>query len=258
MRRKFLYALSAMLLLAGLCVMCFPSYRTIKMKAEGLREFVGVESYRAEYAAEQSQSEPSQSLSPEPGAEPEDPTTATEAPNFESKQFLSLWDACVAYNEMLAETAQAGLSAETMREPALRLSDYGWKQDAFGYLSIPEAGIKTPVYLGGSLANLDKGGAHLGETSLPIGGDNTHAVIAGHRSWSGAIVFRGIENLKAGDLVYITNPWETLTYEVVTTRIIWPDNTDAIRIQQGEDLLSIFTCTYPNTRRVLVTCTRIK
>ena len=32
---------------------------------------------------------------------------------------------------------------------------------------------------------------------------------------------------------------------------------EQIRIQPGKDLLSIFTCTYPNTRRVLVTCERI-
>lgn len=258
MRRKFLYAVAAMLLLAGLCVLCFPSYRTIKMKAEGLREIEVFESYRTEHASEQSQSEPSQAEPRETGIAPEDPVISTEVPENENKPFSSLWNACVAYNSMLLKTRQGGFSAETMRKPALRLSDYGWEQDVFAYLSIPEANIKTPIYLGGSLANLDKGGAHLGQTSLPIGGESTHAVIAGHRSWSGAIVFRGIENLKAGDLVYITNPWETLTYEVISTRIIWPDNTDVIRIQEGEDLLSIFTCTYPNTRRVLVTCTRVK
>lgn len=183
---------------------------------------------------------------------------STEAPENEEKPFPSLWDACAAYNDMLFETRQGGLSAETMRKPALRLSDYGWEQDVFAFLSIPDANIKTPIYLGGSLANLDKGGAHLGQTSLPIGGENTHAVIAGHRSWSGAIVFRGLEDLEAGDYVYVTNPWETLTYKVISVRIIYPDNTEAIRIQEGKDLLSIFTCTYPNTRRVLVTCTRVK
>ena len=253
MRRKFLYALAAILLLSGLCVLCFPTYRTVRMKEDGLREIKAFETYRAEHATDVPPSEQSGTENPS-----EAPVISTDVPPIAEKPFLSLWEACVAYNEMLVETSQAGLSAEAMRSPALALSDYGWKQDVFGYLSIPEANIKTPIYLGGSLANLDKGGAHLGQTSLPIGGESAHAVIAGHRSWSGAIVFRGIENLKAGDLVYITNPWETLTYEVVSTRIIWPDNTDAIRIQEGKDLLSIFTCTYPNTRRVLVTCTRVK
>ena len=60
-----------------------------------------------------------------------------------------------------------------------------------------------------------------------------------------------------GDLVQLTNPWETLNYRVISTQTIYPDNLEQVRIQPGRDLLSIFTCTYPNTKRVLVTCERI-
>ena len=60
-----------------------------------------------------------------------------------------------------------------------------------------------------------------------------------------------------GDLVQITNPWETLSYRVISTQTIYPDDLEQVRIQPGRDLLSIFTCTYPNIKRVLVTCERI-
>ena len=69
--------------------------------------------------------------------------------------------------------------------------------------------------------------------------------------------FVSLEQVQIGDLVYVTNPWETLTYRVIATGTISPSDLEQIRIQPGKDLLSIFTCTYPNTRRVLVTCERI-
>ncbi len=108
------------------------------------------------------------------------------------------------------------------------------------------------------MTNLNKGAAILGQTSMPIGGASTNCVIAGHRTWNGIMhPFVGLEKVEVGDLLYLTNPWETLTYRVVRKEIIYPDNSDKVRIQEGRDLISIFTCTYPNTRRVLVTCERI-
>lgn len=170
--------------------------------------------------------------------------------------FPQLWDACQKYNLSLYEEKQRNMTAEALSKPAVVLSDYDYNSDCFGYIRIPKAGIETPLYLGSSLSNLDKGAAILGQTSLPIGGENTNCVIAGHRSWSGAIKFRDLEQLVVGDEVLITNPWKTLTYEVIETKVIVPDALDEIKIREGCDYLSIFTCTYPNTRRFLVICQR--
>jgi sortase A len=54
--------------------------------------------------------------------------------------------------------------------------------------------------------------------------------------------FREIEKLKVGDKVYVTNPWETLTYTVVSMDIINPDNSDAVLIQEGKDMITLITC----------------
>lgn len=58
-------------------------------------------------------------------------------------------------------------------------------------------------------------------------------------------------------MVYITNPWETLAYEVIEMKTVMPDAADEIMVQQGRDLITVFTCTYPNSRRLLVTCERV-
>ena len=65
-----------------------------------------------------------------------------------------------------------------------------------------------------------------------------------------------LEELTEGSTIYITNPWETLTYTVQSVRTASPRKTDELTIQEGRDLLTIFTCSYPNSRRVIVTCER--
>ena len=107
-----------------------------------------------------------------------------------------------------------------------------------------------PVYLGALDDHLAAGAAVLGNTSAPIGGDNTNCVIAGHRGWRGADYFRYIDRLQAGDTVQVTNLWETLTYTVADIRI---------KIQQGRDLLTLLTC-HPyasgGRQRYVVCCER--
>ena len=104
-----------------------------------------------------------------------------------------------------------------------------------------------------------KGAVHLGETSLPIGGENTNSVIAGHCGWNGAHYFRYLSDLEPGDEIIITNLWETLTYTVTDSKIIDPNETDSILIQEGRDMLTLLTC-HPyasgGKQRLLVFCDR--
>lgn len=100
----------------------------------------------------------------------------------------------------------------------------------------------------------------LGNTSAPIGGDNTNCVIAGHRGWKGADYFRHIDKLTVGDEVVITTLWETLTYTVADIQIIQPHEIERIKIQQGRDLLTLLTC-HPyasgGKQRYVVYCERV-
>ena len=102
--------------------------------------------------------------------------------------------------------------------------------------------LTMPVYLGASDAHLAAGAAVLGNTSAPIGGDNTNCVIAGHRGWKGADYFRHIDRLQEAIPLHLTNLWETLTYTVADIQIIQPHGANKIKIQQGRDLLTLLTC----------------
>ena len=150
-----------------------------------------------------------------------------------------LWLDMQDYNQTISQEGQTGLSDPSAYEEAsFRLANYGLESEVFGVLSIPR----------------------LEQTSLPIGGSNTNCVLAGHRGWNGAAYFLYINQLEPGDIVTVTNLWETLTYQVVDTQIISPNDVDAIHIQPGRELLTLLTCHPPASggkQRYLVFCERI-
>ena len=148
-----------------------------------------------------------------------------------------------AYNRRIYAEKQSGLvDLEACEASAADLTAYGVEDEIIGVLEIPTMQLTMPVYLGASDNHLAAGAAVLGNTSAPIGGDDTNCVIAGHRGWKGADYFRHIDKLAVGDTVMLTNLWEILTYTVVDIRIIQPHEVDMIKIQQGRDLLTLITC----------------
>lgn len=182
-------------------------------------------------------------------------------PNQEQRTYARLWEAMQAYNAQLFEEGQIQLdSPQDYTVPSFSLKEYGLKEDVFGVISIPAIQVEMPIYLGATESHLAAGAAHLSQTSLPIGGENTNCVIAGHRGWNGFPYFRFIPDLKPGDTVTIQNPWETLEYEVAETKIIAPNDIEEIHIQEGRELLTLLTC-HPyasgGKQRYLVICERV-
>lgn len=240
---------SILLLLAGCAVMLYPHVNalwmdyTMRKDSEEFLSFVEVN-------RGQSQQETSHVISL-----PED-----SGPVLPEK-YLQLWLDMKAYNESIFQEGQENLFNQSAYEaPSLLMSDYGLESETFGVISIPKLELEMPLFLGASKANMAKGAAIMGETSLPIGGSNTNSVIAGHRGWNGAAYFLYFNQLEKGDTVTVTNLWETLTYVVMETRIINPDEVDAIRIQPDRDMLTLLTCHPPASggkQRMLIFCERV-
>ena len=126
-------------------------------------------------------------------------------------------------------------------------------------LEIPRIGVKLPIYHGTEESVLKEGAGHMKETSLPIGGENTHCVLAGHSGMSSAKMFTRLDELQKGDVFLISVCNQTLCYQVCEIRTVRPDNEDIIKIQEGKDYVSLITCTpYGlNTHRLVVTGERI-
>lgn len=162
------------------------------------------------------------------------------------------------YNELLSRDGQKLTDPFAYEQPSFDLARFGLPDQIVGYLSIPKLNVQLPVYLGASRENLRKGAAHLSQTSLPIGGVSTNAVIAAHRGLASQEMFRHIDLLKQGDPVLLTNFREELLYQVAEVAIIAPDEMRKVLIQPGRDLLTLVTChPYPTARqRYVVYCER--
>ena len=182
-------------------------------------------------------------------------------PTEETRAYAELWEEMRSYNEKIHDEQQALLSSRAaLQKTDFQLRDYGRNDEVFAVLNIPKINLDMPVYLGATDQNLANGAAYLSQTSLPIGGENTNCVIAGHRGWNGAYYFRYVPDLRKGDVVTLQNLWGTLSYQVVETKIIAPSDVDAIRIQEGRELLTLLTC-HPyasgGKQRFLVICERV-
>lgn len=133
-----------------------------------------------------------------------------------------------------------------------------------GYLSIPKINIKLAIYHGTAEDVLQTGIGHMNGTSLPIGGESTHSVLAAHRGLPAARLFTDIDQLKQGDMFYIHVLDETLAYQVdqILDMVDKDDHEtleEALQIQEGEDQVTLFTCTPygVNSHRLLVRGTRV-
>lgn len=178
------------------------------------------------------------------------------------KNHPELWDAMQEYNQSIWRNEQSGLCEPwSYQQASFRLADYDLEDEVFGVISIPKLSLEMPIYLGATGEHMALGAAHLSQTSLPIGGNNTNSVIAGHRGYNGASYFRYIPDLELGDDVIISNLWETLHYTVVGMQIIMPNDVEAIHIQPGRDMVTLLTC-HPyasgGKQRYLIFCERVE
>ena len=170
-----------------------------------------------------------------------------------------LLQAMQQYNRDLQANGQDELQDAWYEEPALDLSAYNVPEGIIGRVSIPAIGVELPLYLGANAAHLAKGLAVMNHTSLPIGGEGTHCIIAGHRGWDTGDFLLDIDELQIGDEVIVQNLWQTLHYTAAEIQIIEPSEIEPAKLQTGRDLLTLLTC-HPygsgGKYRYLVTCTR--
>lgn len=156
------------------------------------------------------------------------------------KDLDAIYQKAYQYNQKIYKQKQKGLKDIKSYETAPIILPH--KKSVFGYITIPKIKEKLPLYLGADKENLKKGAAILGQTSLPIGNQNSNTVIAAHRGYQGIPYFREIEKLKQGDEVVITNLWEKLHYIVFDIEVIKPYEFEKIKIKKDKDMVTLLTC----------------
>lgn len=227
MNRRVRQWLGFLLMLAGLALLCGPFL--LGTREEWVQK-QAVETFYQEKQAAQSASQDKQ------------PVTEETVPESTEPRDL-FYEKAKAYNESLMKNGQDGMRSRADVESfALSALDFGYSENLIGTLEIPRMEIELGLYLGADGENMAKGAAVFGMTSLPLGGDSENTAIAGHRGWRGSPMFRDIQLLQMDDPIYITTPWDTLTYRVCEIRIVTPEDNSWCRIQPGRTLISLMTC----------------
>ena len=125
---------------------------------------------------------------------------------------------------------------------------------AMARVRVPSVGIDLPVYHGTSTDVLAHGVGHLYGTALPVGGEGNHAVLTGHTGLATLTMFDNLTHIKVGDVFTVEVMGKTMAYKVDQIETVLPDQVEALRADEGRDLLTLVTCTpYGiNSHRLLV------
>jgi sortase family protein len=130
---------------------------------------------------------------------------------------------------------------------------------AMSQVSIPSIDSSLPVYHGTTEEVLQKGLGHLYGTSLPVGGEGTHSVITGHTGLTTSTMWDNLVDVKEGDAIYVNTFGEKMKYQVTSTEVVLPHETESLAQQQDKDLITLITCTPygVNSHRLLVHAERV-
>ena len=228
MKRKILTVLAILLGLAGLGVLLYPSVSNWMEQAKQRRQIAAYQEAQAQMEQERRAA------------------LLAEADRYNQK----LAELGISF-DMLGEAEKEALLIDGKSYDELLLAE---DSGVMGYLEIEKIKLKLPIYHGVSEEALEDGVGHLEGTSLPVGGETTHAVLFGHRGLPSAKLFTDLDQLEKGDhfLIHVLN--ETLSYEVDKISVVKPEETSSLAVEEGKDLVTLLTCTPygVNTERLLV------
>lgn len=177
--------------------------------------------------------------------------------NMTPEDYTAYFEEAERYNEALAKLPYPLVNYDQAEGywDILDLTGTG----IMGYLTIDVIGVELPVYHGTSDSVLSVAVGHLQGTSLPVGGEGTHACVSAHRGLPNAVLFTQLDHMELGDTFDITILDRTITYQVDQIKIVEPDVTEDLAITADEEYCTLLTCTpYGiNSHRLLVRGRRI-
>ena len=96
----------------------------------------------------------------------------------------ALYQKMVTYNQTIYREQQKGL--DNLGEDGAMEN---FENEMIGVLEIPAMNQDFPIYAGATAEHMSEGVAVMKDTSLPVGGENTNCVIAGHRGYNRSKTF---------------------------------------------------------------------
>ena len=176
-----------------------------------------------------------------------------------SEQTENLLAQARAYNQELLERPDRYHPDESFHQQymdTLNIDGSG----LMGTVTIPKIDVKLPVYHTTDENVLQNAAGHIEGTSLPVGGEGTHAVISGHTGLPSAKLLTDLDQLALGDLFTLTVLNQKMTYEIDDISVVLPEEADKLAISPDKDEVTLLTCTpYGiNSHRLLIKGHRIE
>lgn len=175
------------------------------------------------------------------------------------EDYSELFKKADAYNQKLRNMSYPFLNHKNIASEYYSTLDVNG-DGMMGYITIEKIKVQLPVYHGTSDKVLNSAVGHVEGSSIPVGGESTHAVLSAHRGLPSAKLFTNLDKLEKGDVFTIRILDKTITYQIDQILIVLPEETNDLNVVQGEDYCTLVTCTpYGiNTHRMLVRGTRIE
>ncbi|WDF05567.1 class D sortase [Shouchella hunanensis] len=131
-------------------------------------------------------------------------------------------------------------SAQTMDEEFAYAKDVIW-------LEIPDIDLNQMILPETTEDNLSLGLTQIKPNQVPGEGNFT---VAGHRGYRGDRFFRNLPEVPIGSKVNLIVGDQTYTYEIMTSQIIEPTQTDILLDEEGKNEITLITCTVDGKQRV--------
>lgn len=182
----------------------------------------------------------------------------TELNTVDQETHAKMLAAARDYNATLLTRQNAfTLTPEQQRQYEALLDVSG--SGVMGYVEIPCIDVTLPVYHTTEEDVLQTAAGHVEWSSLPVGGESTHCVISGHRGLPTAELMTHIDRLRVGDRFYMNVLGQALEYQVDQVKVVLPEDTTYLQIEEGQDFVTLVTCTPygVNSHRLLVRGTRV-
>ena len=137
---------------------------------------------------------------------------------FSREELRDEWKKARAYNRSFVQAAIvaepfSGSSKSGRGETYENLLNLGG-DGIMGYLEIPKIKLKLPVMHGVDDDVLARAVGHLPQTSLPVGGKSSHAVLSAHRGLPSGKLFTDLDQMEEGDIFVLYVLDKELYYRV--------------------------------------------
>lgn len=161
---------------------------------------------------------------------------------MDSKEYKQLLEEAKQYNEKIF----TGYTNEDIVVNGKKYNDLlkVGNSNLLGYMEIDSIKMRIPIYHGTTKASLTAGAGHWEDSSFPIGGESTHAIVFGHRGLPSAELFTDLDSVKKNEIIRIHILNEELYYRITEIYTVKPDELKPyLRIEEGKDLVTLITCT---------------